>query len=165
MAITFEIIENNKDKILDELGVAIPRALEAAGLLIEGYAKAKCPVDTGLLRNSITHALGGQEAAIKVYHADSAKGAVVKGGKKLKTYKTGAATSMGWYEGTAPPEENTVFIGTNVEYAPYVEYGHMLPGSTGKSGSIKSGAHFLQSAMTGHPKKVEQIIEQALKGF
>lgn len=30
-------------------------ALQACGLIGEGYAKLKCPVDTGNLRNSITH--------------------------------------------------------------------------------------------------------------
>nr|DAK83484.1 MAG TPA: putative tail component [Caudoviricetes sp.] len=34
---------------------AIARGLEEMGLVAEGYAKAGCPVDTGRLRNSITH--------------------------------------------------------------------------------------------------------------
>lgn len=33
----------------------INRALEAVGITLEGYAKLLCPVDTGRLRNSITH--------------------------------------------------------------------------------------------------------------
>ena len=156
----FEIVENNKDQILDELELSIPRALETVGLLMEGYAKVACPVDTGLLRNSITHALGGQQAAIKVYHATSATGQKVKNGKKLKTYAPGAATAMGFYTGTAPNEKDTVFVGTNVEYAPYVEYGHMLP-----SGTQVPGEHFLEKAVTGHTKKYEKAIEAALKGF
>ena len=56
---------------------AIERALETCGLAAEGYAKRLCPVDTGNLRNSISHAT----------------------------------------------EENVEYIGTNVEYAPYVEMG------------------------------------------
>lgn len=31
------------------------RSLEKIGLVAEGYAKKACPVDTGRLRNSITH--------------------------------------------------------------------------------------------------------------
>lgn len=56
---------------------AVARALEAIGLQAEGYAKMLAPVDTGRLRNSLTHTVEGDAA----------------------------------------------YIGTNVEYAPYVEYG------------------------------------------
>ena len=70
-------IEDNSKEFLKEFEKRIPVALEECGLVAEGYAKMKCPVDTGLLRNSITH--------------------------------------------TA--DENTAYIGTNVEYAPYVELG------------------------------------------
>lgn len=38
------------------LGQDIASGLEQVGLAAEGHAKAKCPVDTGRLRNSITHA-------------------------------------------------------------------------------------------------------------
>ena len=34
----------------------IPKILETIGLIAEGYAKRLCPVDTGRLRNSISHA-------------------------------------------------------------------------------------------------------------
>lgn len=56
---------------------ACKRALERCGMQAEGYAKDRTPVDTGNLRNSITH---------KVV-------------------------------------ENEVYIGTNNEYAAYVELG------------------------------------------
>ena len=36
-------------------GEAIARGLEQVGIAAEGHAKAKCPVDTGRLRNSIAH--------------------------------------------------------------------------------------------------------------
>lgn len=145
MAVFFEIVENNKDKIEGELDEAIDRALEAWGLQAENHAKARCPVDTGLLRNSITHAQGGKQAAIKTYHADSANG-----GKQ----------SVGYYVGTAPNEEHTMFVGSNVEYAPYVEYGHHKA-----SGGMTPGAHFLKSAVEGHTAEYKRLIEQALKGF
>ena len=40
---------------LEELRAAVSRALEIVGGTAEGYAKEECPVDTGNLRNSITH--------------------------------------------------------------------------------------------------------------
>ena len=47
MALTIEIVENNKNEIKDELEVAIERALEAVGLQAENYVKMNIPVDTG----------------------------------------------------------------------------------------------------------------------
>ena len=68
---------DNSPTFISAMNGQIPPALEAVGLQAEGYAKLKCPVDTGRLRNSISHAVKG----------------------------------------------NTVYIGTNVDYAPYVEFG------------------------------------------
>lgn len=42
---------------------AIARALEKCGLVAEGYAKKLCPVDTGNLRNSISHRVDEDELA------------------------------------------------------------------------------------------------------
>ena len=70
-------LKDNSDEVLMELAYACMRALERCGMQAEGYAKDLAPVDTGNLRNSITHEVDG----------------------------------------------NTVYIGTAVEYAPYVELG------------------------------------------
>ena len=72
-------ITDNSAEILAALGEQLGVALEAVGLKAEGYAKRKAPVDTGRLRNSISHAVS--------------------------------------------EEESVAYIGTNVEYAPYVEMG------------------------------------------
>ncbi len=42
------------------------RALEKCGLVGEGYAKKLCPVDTGNLRNSITHSVDSAEPAVYI---------------------------------------------------------------------------------------------------
>lgn len=80
-----EVREDNREAIAEAIDQALATALEAVGLVAEGYAKRACPVDTGRLRNSITHLV--------------------------------------------VPDENSVYIGTNVEYAPYVELGtrHQKP--------------------------------------
>ena len=52
-----EVVEDNTDIFLRELPIAVARALEEIGLVAEGYAKRLCPVDTGRLRNSITHSI------------------------------------------------------------------------------------------------------------
>ena len=48
------IIDNSKE-VINTKNNAVKRALEMIGLQCEGYAKLKCPVDTGQLRNSLTH--------------------------------------------------------------------------------------------------------------
>ena len=72
-------LEDNSEAVLEALRAAALRALERCGLQAEGYAKDLTPVDTGNLRNSITHQ-------------------VSENGRE-------------------------VYIGTNMEYAPYVELG------------------------------------------
>ena len=54
---TLEIVEDNTEAVIEALGEAIGRALEEVGLVAEGYAKKLAPVDTGRLRNSITHSI------------------------------------------------------------------------------------------------------------
>lgn len=57
-------ITDNTPKFKEAKDEAVARALEAIGLQAEGYAKAKCPVDTGNLRNSITHQREGEETEV-----------------------------------------------------------------------------------------------------
>lgn len=73
------------------------KALEAVGIALEGYAKLACPVDTGRLRNSITHATS------------------TNGGRDVYADNRGNTFAGGSARGT--PNTNTVCIGTNVEYA------------------------------------------------
>lgn len=48
-------ITDNSGLVREEFQAAVLRALEKCGLTAEGHAKLLCPVDTGNLRNSITH--------------------------------------------------------------------------------------------------------------
>ena len=60
-----EVNEDNTDEVIEQLGVAMARALEAIGIEGEGDAARLCPVRTGRLRNSITHAVDdGEKVAI-----------------------------------------------------------------------------------------------------
>lgn len=124
---------------------ALIRALERVGLEAEGNAKdritANKSVDTGLLRNSITHAVSGGRAYIAKYRAS-------------KTDKHGVYR-VGKYEGTMPDEkQRAVYIGTNVEYGAYVELG-----SRGRAGKP-----FLKPAATEHANEYRRIMEDELKG-
>lgn len=103
-------ITDNSDKFKSEIARKLPVALESIGLTAEGYAKAKTPVDTGRLRNSITH--------------------------------------------TA--KDDTAYIGTNVEYAAYVEFNDSASHKTGN-------AHFLRDAATTHTDEYKKMVETILK--
>lgn len=58
-------LEDHSAEVLEALDAAVGRALEKCGLVAEGHAKKLCPVDTGNLRNSITHTVAdnGERAA------------------------------------------------------------------------------------------------------
>ena len=136
------VADNNIDAVRDALPDAVEKALEAIGLQCEGYAQLNCPVDTGLLRNSITHAVSGKSASISGYRADKPN--------KDGEYESGTYTGTMGASGGA-----TVYIGTNVEYAPYVEFGEY---------NHKVGQpHFLEHAVADHTDEYKQIAEAMLK--
>lgn len=109
MSVTF--ISHAKEALSAEQA-ARKKALEIIGGKAESYAKKLCPVDTGRLRNSITH----------------------------QQY-----------------DENTEVVGTNVEYAPFVELGHHTAGGAGVN--YVSGKPFLRPAAEGHTAEYKAIIE------
>lgn len=117
--------EDRTQEVIDEMTDAVARALEAVGQEAEGDVKMLVPVDTGLLRNSITHALQGGPTAIDSYesndsHADTR--ATQKSGTAGKRVQPKTRGSYGGNmdDGSGMPK---VFVGTNVEYAAYVELG------------------------------------------
>lgn len=71
-----EITDNSKE-VSAAIKAALLRGLEKCGLVAEGYAKKLCPVDTGILRNSITHVVDEQEPAA-IIGTDSEYGGYVE---------------------------------------------------------------------------------------
>lgn len=108
------IRENNAKQIANAIKQGVAAALEEVGLAAEGFAKKKLTenhsVDTGRLRNSVTHAI-----------------------------------DMG---------EEAVYIGTNVEYAPYVELGT----------SRSKEKPYLRPAAQDHATEYRKIFEKHLGG-
>ena len=100
---------DNSAEVLAEMYEKLSAACEAIGGQAEMYAKEDCPVDTGRLRSSISHAT----------------------------------------------EEHTAYIGTNVEYAPAVEF-RDTDHKTGK-------AHFLRDAASTHGEEFKQITQDILR--
>lgn len=103
------------------------QGLEVCGIQLENYARTNITVngsiDTGLLRNSLAHAVSGEVPSI----GSSYKGT----SKKARTYKANKPDEngefkKGTYSRVAPKIKGDlrVYVGTNVYYAPYVEMGH-----------------------------------------
>ena len=103
---SYETKDNTKE-VLSALDKAIERGLEAIGLTAEGHAKKITPVDTGRLRNSISHAI----------------------------------------------DKEAAYIGTNVEYAPYVELG----------ARGRTGVHMLQRSASEHTAEYKKLMEDSMK--
>jgi phage gpG-like protein len=99
--------QDNTQEVLSALERAKRRGLEAIGLTAEGHAKRITPVDTGRLRNSISHAT----------------------------------------------DDEAAYIGTNVEYAPYVELG----------ARGRDGKHMLQRAATEHTDEYKRLMEESMR--
>lgn len=57
-------IEDHTAEVKAQIEKALERGLEACGIQAESYAKALAPVDTGRLRNSISHTVDGDTAYI-----------------------------------------------------------------------------------------------------
>lgn len=133
--------QSNEKKILSEFKEKAEKAMMTIGMMAESAAKQLSPVDTGLLRNSITFALGGQSAQISDYSGDDGK--------------------TGSYSGKMPEDnadEVSVTIGTNVEYAPYIELGHRTV-----SGGWVNPQEFLRPAIENNMQTFKTVIETEMK--
>lgn len=107
MAIDVKIADNSGE-FLKALPEQIEQALIAIGMTAETYAKQDCPVDTGRLRNSITHEVR--------------------------------------------MNENAVYIGSNVEYAAFVEIGTQR----------MKARPYLRPAAANHTEEYKELVKQAL---
>lgn len=125
-------LTDNSEEILKAAYDAWAAGLEAIGLAAEKHAKELCVVDTGRLRNSISHEVDG----------------------------------------------DAVYIGTNVEYAPYIEMGTGIYAEEGgrttpwtykdnKGNWVTtrgSKPHpFLRPAAQDYREEYKDLMEQAMK--
>jgi len=126
-------VTSHRVEVIEAKNEAVTKALEMIGLVAERYAKELCPVDTGNLRNSISH----------------------------------------------ETDDDTVYVGTNVEYAPYIEFG---TGKFAEGGGRptpwryqddKGNWHttngmkpqpFLRPAIDNHLDEYQNIVNNELKG-
>lgn len=105
---TIEIKVDNRGLVLEDLNDVKERALMKCGAIVENYAKQDAPVDTGRLRNSISHEMENND---------------------------------------------TVDIGTDVEYAIYQEIG---------TSRVKE-KRFLTNGVRNHISEYKAIIEEEFR--
>jgi hypothetical protein len=145
MVYDVRIESDNTEEVLKAEEKAIEKALTEIGLVATNDAQSLCKVDTGLLRNSITYAVSGKSTTISSYSADKPK----KGKTEIER------GSYGGQIGNA--DEKAVYVGTNVEYAPYVEYGF-----NNVNGGHVAPTHFLKKAIENNRSEFKSIIEKNL---
>lgn len=142
---------DNSGAFKSEVEQKIVKALTECGIVAVGHAKRSLKdsnaVDTGLLRNSVTFCIDSESPDISSYKAD-------KGG------------GSGSYSGTAPKESNghAVYIGTNVHYAPYIEYGAGTHYGAGTQ-TIKGmrPRPYIKPSIANHKEQYRNIIVDELK--
>ena len=66
MNMDFQIKTDNTEQIITEKNEAVLRALEIIGQVVENSAAGYAPVDTGNLRNSITHEVDEGEHCVYI---------------------------------------------------------------------------------------------------
>lgn len=123
---------DNSAALLRATREAVYESLENIGKTMERHAKEKCPVDTGRLKNSISHIV----------------------------------------------VDTTVYVGTNVEYAPYLEAGTGIYADEGGRKTPWSYMdthgewhttqgvrphHFLRDAAANHPDEYRRILKSTLQ--
>lgn len=137
---TFRMV-SHRQEIIDAKDEAVKRAMIQIGMAAETYAKALCPVGTP------------ESTGIKGYIGGTLRGSITYATEEQ--HSTGQAPAKGAdYKMLATPEKERVYIGTNVEYAPYVEMG-----------TVKMKPKpYLKPAIANNAAEYQSIIERELKG-
>lgn len=130
---------------------AVKDILKETGFKVEAQAKANCPVKTGRLRASLSTNWSGS-------------------GKKRGRIGGKAKADDGIGE---PKGEDglTVVVGTNVEYGPSVEFGHVAKSKQGEGsfmgigvgiGTVVSGKPYLTPAFLSYEGEAEKRIRKVM---
>ena len=149
-------VVSHVDEVILKTTMALARALEQAGAAAEGHAKDLCPVDTGALRNSITHQTISRMGS-SMLRCSALRNSI--------THQTDL-------------ENLTEIIGSNEEYAAYVELGTGVYYKGGRKTPwtyqdnkgqwhITKGQRaqpYLKPAAANYAKEYTSIIADELKG-
>ena len=128
-------VTDNSPKVKEAFEDAVKKALEECGINAQGYASGAAPVDTGRLAGSITYNWCGHGGFLHSYVASKTEEAF--------SQKVGGVSDS----------DHSVYVGTNVEYAPYVELG----------ARGRTPQHFLKNAIANHADQYKKIIQTELQ--
>lgn len=135
------IFNDYSDEIMEKIEQGIEKGLMAVGMQAESNAKQLLTdydtkygkgIDTGRLRNSITFAVAEKSGTVYTYHDD-------KGNAYSET--------------VGSVDDHEVYIGTAVEYAPYIEFGH----------HSWSGVKMLHDAAANYTDQYKNILQAAIQ--
>ena len=142
------VLTSNVGEILYMSDNAIDTALEIIGIKAERYAKGRCPVGKGEWVDK-----NGKKHVIKGYRGGTLRNSI-----------------------THTVQDGTLSVGTNVEYAPYVELGtgpnfkappsweqFDVPPSKGVGHSYVRPRPYLKPAIIDHIKEYEDVIKNELE--
>lgn len=160
-------IDDHSPEVLEALRNAVERGLMAIGEKAETYAKdnieAQGAVDTGRLKNSITYALKGHDGHTLKYTE-----AMQKAGQQATPQSVSVS------------DADTVYIGSAVYYAPYIELGTGQYAATGGGTPKPSWVYqdefgrwhraypqkprpFLKPTVADHAAEYRELLKQSLE--
>lgn len=126
-------------------------ALTEAAIIAAGECIVRCPVDTGHLRGSISYITKNGQGRSEDNCWPGKPGAKIRKGRKTPDKcREDQRSHPGMMEGSAISGE--AFIGTNVSYAPHVEYGT----------KFQKAQSFMRTGMTTAAPKIESRLRQRL---
>jgi HK97 gp10 family phage protein len=116
------------NEIMSDLDKAVVKGLKMSALLVEGQAVELAPIQHGNLKGSITHTVAGERSRVR-HPAAVNEGIGITDDKK------------------------TAYIGTNVEYAEFQEFG---------TSKMKAQA-FLRPALDSQEKQITEVFNKVVK--
>lgn len=137
---------------MDKIRSMNDKALTEAAIIAAGECIVRCPVDTGHLRGSITYVTKNARGRAEAQNCwPGKKGSKIRKGRKTPDIcREDQRSHPGMVEGV--PESGSAYVGTNVSYAPHVEYGTKL----------QKAQSFMRTGMTAAAPKVKVRMEEEL---
>lgn len=137
MKVEMGVKEDKTDTLIDEVKTAIQYAMIRIGMAAQKYATNSAPRVTGHLAQSICYVTKEQEGT---------------------TYSKDSTPERRIPERVASQEEKSVYIGTNVYYAPYQEYG--TRSESGKEAIVAK--HYLKNSVQDHKEEFRKILDEEI---
>ena len=129
-------IKNNFAETMEKYEKNVEKGLIACGTTAERLAKENCPVHTGRLKGSITYATQNNQ------------------GTPQPPFKPPKPMNPADSAPHERPDDRTMYIGTNVHYAPKIEL-YDMPHVVGQ-------AHFMRDALSDNIDDYSKLLTQAL---